>query len=298
MKRVNPMKKINRLITGTMALAMLTTLVAVQATPVSAATAIKVTVNQNAVSFPDTKPYLDNNRVLIPARFVSVALGGKVDYKNKVVTIKQDGKTIKMKINSSKVTVDNKTVTLDVPAKVVKGRMVVPLRFVSEALGASVDWNQNKSLVAITTGTATSPTPTTPTTPTAGNFKFDPNFTTLAKQLFVNNMKEENGVVSFTVPMGSTATFNTNKGKMSKLVPGQSYSYNVGKDAGYVIFKYVDPSKVVPGAQKQAEFYTLTLDPSLLGKPNSVKAIVLVEDSKLKETSGTIDEIILLAKNL
>lgn len=293
------MKKNSRLVTGAMALAMLTTFVAVQATPVSAATAIKVTVNQKAVTFPDTKPYLDNNRVLIPARFVSVALGGKVDYKNKIVTIKQDGKTIIMKINSSKVTVDSKTVTLDVPAKVVKGRMVVPLRFVSEALGASVDWNQNKSLVAITTGNTT-PTPTNPTPPTteSGNFKFDPNFTTLAKQLFINNFVEANGKVSFTVPNGATAYYRTAAGNRTDLIVGKEYTYSVGKGEGVLYFKYIDPSKVVPGAAKQAEFYAIFLDASKVGYKDTSKAIVMVEDSNLKESYGTIEQTINLAQKL
>ncbi|MBC7251946.1 MAG: MBL fold metallo-hydrolase, partial [Anaerolineae bacterium] len=40
--------------------------------------------------------------------------------------------------------------TLDVPAKVVGGRTVVPLRFVSEALGAAVNWNANTRTVTVT----------------------------------------------------------------------------------------------------------------------------------------------------
>lgn len=293
------MKKTNRFITGAIALAMMSTLVAVQAAPVSAATNITVTVNQKAVSFPDTKPYLDNNRVLIPARFVSVALGGTVDYKNKVITIKKaDGTTITMKINSAKVNVGGKTVTLDVPAKVVKGRTVVPLRFVSEAMGATVDWNQGKSLVAITTGTVT--TPTTPTSPTteAGNFQFDPGFTDLAKMLFVNNMKESDGKVTFTVPSGIVAYHNTTKLKRTDLVAGQSYTYSVGKDQGTLLFKYVDPSKVKPGAQKQSEYYFIFLDPSLRGTKDLSKAVVVTDDQKLNEKAGSIAAVTALANQL
>lgn len=288
-----------RILTGIIATALLGSIVMVQPTSIHAATTIKVTVNSSAVAFPDQKPYLDNNRVLIPARFVSVALGGSVDYKNKVVTIKkQDGTNITMKINSAKVTVGGKTVTLDVPAKVVKGRTVVPLRFVSEALGASVDWNQTKSLVSITTGTTTTPTkPTTPTTE-SGNFKFDPGFTDLAKWLFVNNMKENDGKVTFTVPSGVVAYHNSTKLKRTDLTTGKEYTYSVGKDAGTLLFNYVDLSKVKDGAAKQSEYYIVYLDPSLRGSTNLSKAIVVTDDQKLNEKVGTIAEVTALASQL
>lgn len=272
-----------------------------QPAPVQAATDIKVTVNQAPVKFPDQKPYLDHSRVLIPTRFVAQSLGGKVEYNsaNKTVTIEQSGKTITLKINSSKVTAGSKVVTLDVPAKVIRGRTMVPLRFVSEAMGATVDWNQNKSLVVITTRNNT-PTPTNPTPPAteSGNFKFDPNFTTLAKQLFINNFIEANGKVSFTVPNGATAYYRTATGNRTDLSVGNEYTYSVGKGERVLYFKYVDPSKVVPGAAKQAEFYAIFLDASKAGYKDTSKAIVMVEDSNLKESYGTIEQIIKLAQKL
>lgn len=295
------MNKKQRILTGIVATALLGSIVMVQPTSIHAATTIKVTVNSSAVAFPDQKPYLDNNRVLIPARFVSVALGGSVDYKNKVVTIKkQDGTKITMKINSAKVSVGGKTVTLDVPAKVVKGRTVVPLRFVSEALGASVDWNQTKSLVSITTGTTT--TPTTPTTPTteSGNFKFDPGFTDLAKVLFVNNMKIADGKITFTVPEGSTAGYSTPNGKRTELNPGQTYSYAIGKGAGYLNFKMIIPSKIVKNAPKQSESYMIDLDSSNAnGNFSGVNdAIVSGYDSKVSLVTSPLSKVLELASSL
>ncbi len=289
----------NRLVTGAVATAMLATLVAVQATPVSAATAIKVTVDGTAVAFPDQKPMMDNNRVLIPTRFVAQQLGGKVDYNSstKVVTIKQGDKTIVLKINSAKVSVNGKSITLDVPAKVVRGRTMVPLRFVSEGMGAYVDWNQARNLVAITTSAGTTQPTTPPPAQTGGGFKFDQNFQTLAKMLFINNMKVENGNVIFTVPSGSTASYNSSKG-IVKLTEGNTYTYPVGKGNGWVIFKYVDPSKVVPGAQKQSEDYILTLDPTLEGRSANSEALITTDDSKLKDYVGTISEVLALAKKL
>ena len=51
----------------------------------------------------------------------------------------------------ARVLVDNKDVKGDVPAFIYQGRTLVPLRFVSEAMGAEVEWNENIYTVTITT---------------------------------------------------------------------------------------------------------------------------------------------------
>lgn len=116
---------------------------------------VTVTVDSKKVNFPDGKPVMEESRVLIPVRFVSETLGAKVDYKNRTVLIKQNEKNISMKVNTSIVTTGDKKIFLDVPARLQKGRVYVPLRFVSEALGAQVDWSSKKFLVTITTAGAT-----------------------------------------------------------------------------------------------------------------------------------------------
>ena len=51
----------------------------------------------------------------------------------------------------ARVLVDNKDVKGDVPAFIYQGRTLVPLRFVSEAMGAEVEWNEDIYTVTITT---------------------------------------------------------------------------------------------------------------------------------------------------
>ena len=54
---------------------------------VSAQTDVKVTLDGNEVYFPDTKPFIDQrDRVLVPIRFVSEALGAFVDWENETRT--------------------------------------------------------------------------------------------------------------------------------------------------------------------------------------------------------------------
>lgn len=127
-----------------------------------AATAITVLVNNKAVAFPDEKPYIDkNNRTLVPVRFVSEALGAEVSWDNntRTVTIVQSTKTsihenttktVKLKIGESKATVNGQVKTFDTVAAIKNGRTMVPLRFVSEVLGAKVEWIGSTKTVKIT----------------------------------------------------------------------------------------------------------------------------------------------------
>lgn len=113
---------------------------------------IRVVVNGKQVNFPDAKPYMDaNNRVLIPVRFVSEELGAKVEWeaKNKVVTITDSKNTVILKVGEKEITVNGTSKTLDTAAIMEQARTYVPIRFVSEALGAAVEWDQNSKTVYI-----------------------------------------------------------------------------------------------------------------------------------------------------
>jgi multiple sugar transport system substrate-binding protein len=66
------------------------------------------------------------------------------------VTIELLGKKIVLKIDSSSASVNDKTVSLDSPATIIKstGRTVVPVRFVSETFNSHVSWDdQTKAAI-------------------------------------------------------------------------------------------------------------------------------------------------------
>ncbi|MCY9669394.1 copper amine oxidase N-terminal domain-containing protein [Paenibacillus alginolyticus] len=65
------------------------------------------------------------------------------------VTVTRGGITVKLFIDSTKATVDGKEVTLEVPAAIVEGNTVVPVRFISEALKATVKWEEETKSVVI-----------------------------------------------------------------------------------------------------------------------------------------------------
>ena len=115
-----------------------------------------VRVNGEIVTFPDGQPYVDeNSRTMIPVRFVTEELGADVEWdgKTRTASISKNGATVDITIGSSelKVTKDGKTetVTMDTAAVLKDGRTYVPIRFVAEALGATVDYCNTYKVVGI-----------------------------------------------------------------------------------------------------------------------------------------------------
>ncbi|MDM5277128.1 copper amine oxidase N-terminal domain-containing protein [Paenibacillus silvae] len=218
-------------------------------TAVSASAAqqnVSVKVDSKRVPFPDAQPYFENSRVMIPVRFVSESLGAKVSYGkessgnkvNRVVTIKLGDKVIYMTVNSSKVLVGEQIITLDVPARLQEERVYVPLRFVSEALGTQVKWNQAQKLVSISTGSGVTEPEKETKTPSTGMYKagFEwPREQELGKTLFVNNVQVKNGKLTLTLPKNAEGGSKyTDDGSSVKLIPGKTYTFDIGKGAGFL----------------------------------------------------------------
>lgn len=115
--------------------------------------AIDLIVDGKKVTLPDTEPYIDGaGNTMVPIRFVSEKLGAEVkwDNANQIVTITHKGNTIVMPVGSKNVTVNGNDIILDTMAIKKEGRVVVPLRFVSETLNADVKWDGAVSYINIT----------------------------------------------------------------------------------------------------------------------------------------------------
>lgn len=99
----------------------------------------------------DVPPILENGRVLVPVRIISETLGAQVDYisASREVIITTDTSEVKLTINKKEAYINNNEYILDVPAKIVNSRTMVPIRFVSEALGAEVHWIGESRTVVI-----------------------------------------------------------------------------------------------------------------------------------------------------
>lgn len=117
----------------------------------SAQNDIRVTVDGQEVMFPGIGPKYMNGRVLVPVRGVFEHMGATVRWNpaSRTVTADDGEKQIRLVINSKTAWVNGERQMIDVPARIISGSTVVPLRFLSEALGASVEWNSTQRLVSI-----------------------------------------------------------------------------------------------------------------------------------------------------
>lgn len=94
-----------------------------------------------------------NNSMMVPLRMIAEGLGYKVDWdqKSKKVTIEQQGKTIKLILNQTAASVDDKTVILIAPPVARSNTTLVPIRFISEQFGLQVNWDNTQKTVNIIT---------------------------------------------------------------------------------------------------------------------------------------------------
>ena len=104
---------------------------------------ITVVVDGSPVVFTTQQPMMSDARVLVPLRGVFEKLGASVgwDPATQSITATTRSTTVKLSIGQLDASVNNQPVHMDIPATLVGGTTMVPLRFVSEALGAVVGWN-------------------------------------------------------------------------------------------------------------------------------------------------------------
>ena len=112
---------------------------------------ITVTYNGSKIYF-DQLPVIDNGRTLVPLRAIFETLGATVEWNGdtQTVTATKDDVSISLVINNTTATKNGEAITLDVPAKIVNGRTLVPVRFIADCFGVHVDWNGDLQKVILT----------------------------------------------------------------------------------------------------------------------------------------------------
>lgn len=102
----------------------------------------------------DVAPYVRDGRTFLPVRFVAEALGVSSDNilwdeANQTVTLLKGDKVVQVKIGSKAMIVNGATITMDVAAEITSGRTMLPFRFIAQALGASVAWDEATQTVTL-----------------------------------------------------------------------------------------------------------------------------------------------------
>jgi hypothetical protein len=109
------------------------------------------------------------NTILIPLRSMFEQMGATVSYDpaSKTVDVSKPGSDVKVTVGKPEVVINGESRPLDVPPEIYKGTVVVPVRVISEGMGAYVQWVPEKKTVVVRYVAAPAPTapPTAPPTP-------------------------------------------------------------------------------------------------------------------------------------
>ncbi len=272
--------------------AILACVTAFSIVPAMAEDDITVTVDGKKLDF-DVPPIIENDRTLVPFRAIFEALGAKVEWdgeEQRVLAFKQSGKmstgavqtTILLSIGSDSMTkqvtsfkskenesgtnevvsdvTEHKTISLDTPAKIVNDRTLVPLRAVSEAFDADVQWDGDARLVTITSA----PEPTDAPTQAPETTQTPEKQSTLAEKLMAHMPHDRNYMLSpFSLRMALMMAANGAEGETRKEILGALNidEANVGDFNDYALsfVEYMENAKqmnseVADDAHKRPEF--------------------------------------------
>ena len=144
------MKKLKKIIPLILALVIISS--CTFSTKSDAARPIKLIVNGVDIT-AKSEPRIEQDRTLVPIRFISEELGAEVtwDGLNRTVTVLKDGETFLLRIDSKLVEYNNGSSyeITDVAPKIINDRTFVPLRLVSNALNININWEESTRSVIV-----------------------------------------------------------------------------------------------------------------------------------------------------
>ncbi len=127
---------------------------------------LRVQLNNRILGF-STPPVMEDDRMLVPMRFLFEQMGAEVNWDENTQTATatvpvstdaqlrtlgaETAKSVTFAIDNTTATVNGATTEMDVPARLVNDKTMVPLRFLSENLGCTVDWDEATNTAIITT---------------------------------------------------------------------------------------------------------------------------------------------------
>jgi hypothetical protein len=125
---------------------------------------IRVMVNDDPIGFAGTQPMTIGSRVFVPLRGVFERMGAFVEWNPASRTVQATGNNndVRLTIGSNTAWVNGQSNYMDAPARLINGRTMVPLRFLSESLGAQVNWLAPTRTVQIITSAVINPDRTNP----------------------------------------------------------------------------------------------------------------------------------------
>lgn len=101
----------------------------------------------------DQEPIIYNSRTLVPLRAIFEELDANITWydSTKTVIATRDNLEISLQINNPIMKINNTEYLLDVPAQLINGKTLVPIRAISEAFDSIVNWNPDTKTIEIVT---------------------------------------------------------------------------------------------------------------------------------------------------
>ena len=124
-------------------------LILLQATLIEASgNPLTVYIDTEKVAF-DVPPQIINGRTMVPLRVLAENLYSNIRWipETKSVKIQNAQNLITLKVNDPIGTINGKAVAFDTKPVIINSRVLVPLRFIAESYGATINWNANTKTV-------------------------------------------------------------------------------------------------------------------------------------------------------
>jgi hypothetical protein len=114
---------------------------------------VRVVIDGKTVTFAQP-PIQIEGRMMLPLRGIFEHLGAKVTWSpdTQTVVATKGVQEVVLWVNRNIATVNYRPVIMEIPATIIHNSVMVPLRFVSEAFGAKVNWDQHTRTVYISSG--------------------------------------------------------------------------------------------------------------------------------------------------
>lgn len=99
----------------------------------------------------DVPPVIENGYTLVPIRFLFEQMGADVTWNQQMqmATVTQDNTAITFRIDDTNAVVNGSNVSMDIPARLINDKTMVPVRFLSEELGYTVNWDGQNRIITI-----------------------------------------------------------------------------------------------------------------------------------------------------
>ncbi len=111
---------------------------------------IRVKLNDEFLSFA-AAPVVESGRTLVPIRFLFERMGATVEWNDdeRSATVSMGDIRLKVTIDDTTAIVNGAEEELDVPARLINNKTMIPLRFISERLGADVTYDEENHIAIV-----------------------------------------------------------------------------------------------------------------------------------------------------